>query len=98
MENISVCMAKYRREWRDQQGVAHAEGASSDAACVTVLDLKTVHPRAVGFRKGFSGYIHNHLYGFIAAGQYDAVVRLDLQGTAIHISKCLLTSTDVPFN
>lgn len=80
MENTTLCMSKYRHEWLDEQRKPHAQGVSSDAACVTVLDLKTVHPRAAGFRKGFSGVVHNHLYGFIAAGQYDAVVRLDLQG------------------
>ena len=52
---------------------------NSADACVTVLDLTTLHPDARGFRKGFVGYP----YTYLAAGDFSVVVRLNMENFSI---------------
>lgn len=58
-------------------GTLDANGAvtSNSEACVAVLDLKTMHPNAKGFRKGFFGYP----YGYLSPGEFDVLIRLDME-------------------
>lgn len=45
-----------------------------ESACITILDLESLHPRAFGFRRGFTA----DGFGFLAPGAKDIAVRLDL--------------------
>lgn len=56
MENVTECGLSVRRQSRDvATGETVTLGASDEEACVTILDLETMHGRAVGFMKGFAG-------------------------------------------
>lgn len=80
------CMQKVRFErWNRTSGraeiVTHATAHSSrtydeptETACIVILDLESLHPRAYGFRRGFSA----DYFGFLAPGAKDVAVRLNL--------------------
>lgn len=56
MENVTNCSLSIRNEKRDKEtGEIVATGESERSACVTVLDLESLHARAVGYIKGFAG-------------------------------------------
>jgi hypothetical protein len=72
-----TCAQSYVIESYDTSGrIKYTGTAASNPlnACVHVLDLATLHPRARGFRRGFLGYP----YGYLSAGTYDVLVRMDL--------------------
>lgn len=90
MENVTNCELYIHSEYFDEaSGHVVSSGVSADEACVTVLDLESLHPRAVGFMKGFSGVISGRTYGFLSPGQYDVVVRLDLQDFGLNSTKVI---------
>lgn len=57
------------------------EGSNGDrrTACITIVDLATLNPRAMGFRRGFVGYP----YIYLSPGQYNVGVRLDMESPRI---------------
>ena len=79
LEDKAACLSRMRFErWdRDSQSVVFINGQAEpiESACITVLDLASLHPRAVGFRRGFH---YNDTYCFLAPGAHDVAVRLDL--------------------
>lgn len=68
------CYGNVRHEWMDSNGVVQSTGPATSESCVVVLDLASKHPQARGFRKGFAGYP----YAYLAAGEFDVNVRLDI--------------------
>ena len=54
--NTTACSQLVRSERYDTslESVV-VTGVPLDDACVAILDLESLHPRAVGFRKGFKG-------------------------------------------
>ena len=59
---------------------SHAtSGRAASHACITVLDLESLHKDARGFRKGFVGYP----YAYLAAGDFSVVVRLNMENFSI---------------
>jgi hypothetical protein len=77
MGDLEECMRNYRMEHYDAQGrlVVNTTVSDPEDACVYVIDLASKHPQAVGFRRGFVGFP----YGYLAAGRYSVVARLDLE-------------------
>lgn len=73
--DAAACAQSVRIEAIDKNGTLRTFGETTENACVTILDLGTKHPLAKGFRKGFVGYP----YGYLAAGTYNVVVRLDME-------------------
>ena len=72
--SIANCSANYRYErYVNGSLVVSGPGRTRDA-CVIILDLATKHPFARGFRKGFAG----SPYGYLAAGEYGVVARLNM--------------------
>ncbi len=59
MEYPENCSKSFRFESFDKDGnivIDVNQDATDDSiACVTVLDLSTINPRAIGFRRGFIG-------------------------------------------
>ena len=54
--NQSVCLSHVRREtYSSSQGRVVVTGPRLNASCVAVLDLQSLHPKAIGFRRGFLG-------------------------------------------
>ena len=54
--NQSVCLSHVRREtYSASQGRVVVTGPRLNASCVVVLDLQSLHPKAIGFRRGFLG-------------------------------------------
>lgn len=73
--DITACSQNVRYEWYDKFHVLHSIGPITSEACVVVLNLASKHPRARGFRKGFAGYP----YAYLAAGEFDINVRIDIR-------------------
>ena len=89
MENTTECSISVRSESRNMNtGTIEIVGDTEDP-CVTILDLESLHERAVGFLKGFKGVIENRLYGFLSPGQYDVVVRLDLSDFSLESTRII---------
>ncbi len=64
----------------------HVNGtAAIDDACVHVLDLSHLHTRARGFRRGFVGFP----YGYLAAGAFNVLVRLDLDHLNLNTTRLI---------
>jgi hypothetical protein len=79
MDNLTECTLSVRTQrWDAAAGAVVTTGESDADACVTVLDIGSLHERAVGFIKGFTGYFGGRLYGYLSPGQFDVAVRLDL--------------------
>lgn len=78
--NVTACSLSWRYEYYTPSGQLVTLGEPENEACVTVLDLASKHPNARGFRKGFAGYP----YGFLAAGAFDVVVRLNMENFTLH--------------
>ncbi len=55
MEDEDACMASVREERYDSNGNLLVSGVDEDKACITVIDLSTLDPYAVGFNRGFVG-------------------------------------------
>jgi hypothetical protein len=61
MENVTDCEMYVHSEYFDAaSGLVVSSGVPAGEACVTVLDLETLHPRATGFMKGFTGVGRRH--------------------------------------
>jgi hypothetical protein len=54
-------------------------------ACITILDLESIHPLAKGFRKGFM----NYPYGYLSPGEYNVIVRIDVSNFKIGTTKVI---------
>jgi hypothetical protein len=75
-KDIAACEQSFVKETK-VNGVITFSGpmaSNPDAACVRILDLMTVNPRAKGFRRGFIG----HPYGYLSPGTDQILVRIDL--------------------
>jgi hypothetical protein len=58
MENVTNCSLSVRSQSRDPITKEIITIGESDAdACVTILDLGSLHERAVGYMKGFTGTV-----------------------------------------
>lgn len=81
MGNASDCMGSYRMESKNLSSGQTIYTGSRDKseACVTVLDLETLHPYARGFRRGFVGYP----YVYLSPGEFNVLVRLDMENFGI---------------
>lgn len=96
MVNASKCEKNYLFEWYDENKTLQKKGPATSAAtaCVHILDLSTIHPLAKGFRRGFNGYP----FGYLAAGAFSVVVRLNLENFGLHTTKLVdLSSIDSTF-
>ena len=52
MDSNATCLQNYRKEYLIN-GTLTVEGvATTDDACVFIVDLATIHPLAKGFRRG----------------------------------------------
>ena len=61
-------------------GSVHHTGTTTKTdACITVLDLSSVHPYARGFRRGFVGYP----YVYLSPGEFTVAVRLNMEDFSI---------------
>ena len=82
-----LCLQKYRIERLDAHGklVINTTVSDPDDACVFIIDLGSKHPRAVGFRRGFVGYP----YGYLSAGHYSVVARLDLENFGLQSTRLI---------
>ena len=90
MENITRCQASVRMEFfNSNTGDIEVTGEDESVACVTILDLGSLHPRAVGFMKGFTGVIEKKVYAFLSPGQYDVVVRMDLENFGLATTRII---------
>lgn len=78
MSNVTTCAGSYVYEfYNSTSGEIEHSGTKSPTdtdVCVYILDVGSLHPEAVGFRRGFLSYP----YGFLSPGQYGVAVRLDL--------------------
>ena len=89
MKNASICKKSYRME-SVVNGKLHVTGTpdnipSEYEACVTVLDLATLHPFARGFRRGFI----NNPYGYLAAGEFSVIARLDVNHFRLNVTRVI---------
>jgi hypothetical protein len=92
---MTDCLSKVRSErWDSETGTVIATGqqlvngsfnpaAPPDVACITILDLTTLHPNARGFRRGFVGYP----YAYLAPGQFDVAIRFDMENFGLNSTK-----------
>lgn len=85
MANTSQCLKSYRNEFFNAtSGKFETSGNTlASDACVTVLDLESMESSAVGFRRGFLGFP----YGYLSAGQYSTIVRLNLESFTLQEAK-----------
>ena len=93
--NITGCAQswwyeRYVGDGENRTLVVNATVDSPDDACVVILDLASKNPDARGFRKGFVGYP----YGFLAAGEFSVIARLDMRNFTLE-SAILLDLADV---
>lgn len=81
------CSTHYWIEYYDRYRVLHVNATvqHKSEACVTVLDLGSKYGQAVGFRKGFM----NYPYGYLSAGHYSTVVRLDLEDFGLEAARTI---------
>jgi hypothetical protein len=81
MANATDCMESYRMESINiTTGEITRTGNTNDNdACVTVLDLASLHPFARGFRRGFVG----HPYVYLSPGEFNVLVRLNMEDFSI---------------
>jgi hypothetical protein len=87
MGDIDACLSNYRLESYNSRGdlVVNTTVSNNDDACIFVVDLASKHPNAVGFRRGFVGYP----YGYLAAGHYSVVARLDVENFGLDSTKLI---------
>jgi hypothetical protein len=87
MGDIETCLSNYRLESYNGQGdlVVNTTVSNNDDACIFVIDLASKHPNAVGFRRGFVGYP----YGYLAAGHYSVVARLDVENFGLDSTRLI---------
>lgn len=77
ISNTTRCQHSYRSEYYNTTtGYSVITGTISSAvdACVSILDLRTVHPQAVGFKKGFA----NIPYAYLVPGENSVAVRVSV--------------------
>lgn len=80
MSNATKCSESYRMESYNEYGdVIHSGNTNDSDACVTVIDLTTIHKNAKGFRRGFVGYP----YAYLSPGEFDVAIRLDMENFGI---------------
>ena len=87
MRNTTKCSYSYRME-QMVNGQINVTGRSFDGggipseeeACVMVLDVGSLHPFAKGFLRGFLNYPH----GYLSAGEFSVIARLDVSN--FHLS------------
>lgn len=85
MENTTICISNVRSEKLEADGTVTVTGVALQDACVAILDLESIHVDARGFRRGFAG----PRYAYLAPGQFDVAVRLDLRNFGISTTKIL---------
>jgi len=87
MSNITKCLSEYYMESLDSDGnlLIVSTVATRKAACIHVLDLGSVSDSARGFRKGFAGYP----YGYLSAGHFSTLVRLNLEDLSLDSSRMI---------
>ena len=86
MGNNLTCQASYRMDSFDANGnivTTGTPGLNVSDACVYVIDLGTKHPQAKGFRRGFV----NYPYGYLSAGHYSVVARLNLEDFSLETTR-----------
>mmetsp|Transcript_7911 Transcript_7911/g.13110 ORF Transcript_7911/g.13110 Transcript_7911/m.13110 type:complete len:630 (+) Transcript_7911:171-2060(+) len=95
MANASICAKSYYMERLDADGNLEINStANASSACIHVMDLASKFPEAVGFRRGFMGYP----YGYLSAGHYSMVARLDLENYGIMTTRLIdLSILDVTY-
>lgn len=78
MQNVTKCAENFVIERYDAiTGKIVYSGPGnphSNSTCVHVLDLQSMYPQAVGFRRGFLSFP----FGYLSPGQYSTAVRIDL--------------------
>lgn len=77
MASGAGCESSIRRGYVEDGEVVN-EG--DDHACVTILDLASLNPRLVGFRRGFTGTDNTPRYGYLTPAADSVAVRVDLEG------------------
>ena len=92
--NITTCIKSTRIEYYDKiNNKIVTNGINSRDACVVILDLESLHPKAVGFRKGFTG---KYPYGYLSPGEYSIAVRLNLELFSIQSTNIIeLSKVDI---
>ena len=83
MVNATKCQQSYMLEYMDSTGRIHKHGTDLVHPCVHILDLASMNPRARGFRRGFVGYP----YGYLSAGTFDVLARLDLNDFGLETTR-----------
>ena len=82
--NASICVKAVRTEFLNQtSGAIVQAGHNSSSACITVLDLSTLHHNATGFRRGFV----SHPYVYLSPGEYSVAVRLDIDSFTLNSTR-----------
>lgn len=92
MSNASVCEKSYVLERMGPNGKSIFTGtAQPSTACVHVIDLTTLNPKARGFRRGFLGFP----YGYLSPGGDGIIARLDLRKFGLNTTRIVdLTTMD----
>eukprot|EP01041_Mallomonas_annulata_P005612 gene5612-11329_t len=86
--NISNCMDFIHSEYYNTASATIiSQGVALNESCVAILDLESMHPRAVGFRRGFTGTFP---YGFLSPGEFDVAVRIDLAQFSLESTKFIV--------
>lgn len=83
MVNATKCQLSYMLEYMDEYGVIRKNGTNLVNPCVHILNLASMNPRARGFRRGFVGYP----YGYLSAGTFDVLARIDLNNFGLHSTR-----------
>lgn len=73
MSDNETCIADYRHEYINSAGHRVVEGPGNESACITIIDLPSLHVNARGFRRGFV----NYPYVYLSPGEFNVPVRLD---------------------
>jgi len=82
----AACGESWAIEEFDSHGRWSYRGTATPAeACVHVIDLATLHPDARGFRRGFIGFP----YGYLSAGTFQVLVRLDLDNIGLNTTRII---------
>lgn len=87
MSNETTCILHYWMEHYNAHGniVVNSTVSDPDLACVMVIDLASKYPFAKGFRRGFVGYP----YGYLSAGHFSTVARIDIENFGLETTKLI---------
>jgi hypothetical protein len=83
IENVTLCNEMYVIETMINGTVNTTGTANISSACVHVIDVSSLHERAVGFMKGFSQLP----FGYLSPGQYDVAVRLNMENFMLNTTR-----------